>query len=71
MVEYRKLCNGFINLLLLLCIMSLGQAADPLTVKTEQVTVKGKYLTSRGGRSYGAFLGIPYAAVPARFEVRN
>jgi hypothetical protein len=68
---YFKILNCLSLVLVLLSIVSSGHAADPPTVRTEQGTLKGKYLTSRNGREYAAFLGIRYATVPERFEVRE
>lgn len=33
--------------------------------------LQGKYLKSRDGKTYSAFLGIPYAEPPKRFEVKK
>lgn len=43
------------------------------TVQVQQGTLKGTYLTSRYGRKFAAFQGIPYAQPPTgdlRFKVR-
>jgi hypothetical protein len=52
------------------------QAASPHnapTVHVQQGTLRGTYLTSRFGRKFAAFQGIPYAQPPIgdlRFKVR-
>src|ERR1051325_12114764 len=45
-----------------------GASSNP-KVKITQGELKGVYMRSRGGREYSAFMGIPYAKKPERFEV--
>ena len=43
------------------------------TVNVQQGTLRGTYLTSRNGKQFAAFQGIPYAQPPTgdlRFKVR-
>jgi len=56
------------TLIAVLCICP-SEAQDEPTVKTSNGLLKGKYLTSRNGNLYEAFLGIRFATVPDRFEV--
>lgn len=57
------------------CVLILGQSAiaeDSPFVKIHQGEVKGRYLTTRDGRTISGFFGIPYAAPPVgelRFKV--
>lgn len=45
-------------------LVGLIQGDDRLVVTTTYGTVLGKFMTSREGREFAAFLGIPYAAPP-------
>jgi hypothetical protein len=71
--ERTMLCKLF----LIVCATTLAlQAASPHnapTVHVQQGTLTGTYLTSRYGRNFAAFQGIPYAQPPIgdlRFKVR-
>jgi len=60
--------NLFIITATVLFIHSVN-AKGPPTVTINGGQLNGKYLVSRGGRNYEAFLGIRYGTIPGKFEV--
>lgn len=48
---------------------TVGSQTKSPVVTTPQGKLKGSLHTSRGGRSYAAFKGIPYGRIVTRFEV--
>ena len=46
-----------------------SDGSDNPMVRTKSGPVAGEVLISRGGKRYHAFLGIPYAEPPERFQV--
>lgn len=67
----RSKISSALYLLLFIGILSNvcnGKTKSP-KVKTSDGNLKGLFLKSRGGKSYSAFLGIPYAKTPKRFQL--
>lgn len=55
-------------------VISLFQSGDAEVIQIDQGFINGTVLKSRGGISFHAFYGLPYAAPPVgslRFEVRS
>jgi len=57
------LCFAILNLL------TISSSAESPKVRTPKGVLKGKYLLSRNGRQYEAYIGIRFGVVPERFEV--
>lgn len=58
-----------ISLVLLLHFFVATEASDSPLVKIAQGEVEGVHLKSRDGKTYSAFMGIPYANKQEKFEV--
>ncbi len=59
-----------IFLLIVLNEISCSSNAEDAIVQTKYGSLQGISLTSRRGRVYYGFLGIPYGKIPERFAVR-
>ena len=71
----------FLNIIYILTLFVCAVEPSPLVdsspesdspiVTIRQGQLQGKTLVSRKGKTYSAFLGIPYAKQPERFQVNN
>jgi len=65
------------RLLVSFCLLLvISQTVQHKFGETETITIKqgqlyGDTATTRGGRVYESFKGIPYGNIPGRFEVRK
>jgi hypothetical protein len=67
------LCHLFLIVSATTLALHAASSQNAPTVHVQQGTLKGTYLTSRYGRKFAAFQGIPYAQPPIgdlRFKVR-
>lgn len=56
---------------LALVALAVGQEADKPIVDTHYGKLQGDVATSRDGRMFYQFKGIPYAKAPERFQVKR
>lgn len=71
--EQTMLCKLFLIVSATTLALQAASSHDAPTVHAQQGTLTGTYLTSRYGRKFAAFQGIPYAQPPIgdlRFKVR-
>jgi carboxylesterase type B len=67
------LCKPFLIVCATTIVLQAAFPHNAPTVHVQQGTLTGTYLTSRFGRKFAAFQGIPYAQPPIgdlRFKVR-
>jgi hypothetical protein len=50
-------------------VLKFSAAAEIPTAETINGALTGKFMTSRNGNPYEAFVGIRYGVIPSRFKV--
>ncbi|CAH1407387.1 unnamed protein product [Nezara viridula] len=64
-------CTARSTMYLLLCVTFLsigGTLSEPPLAVVKEGTLRGTYMKTLGGKEIAAFLGVPYAAPPVRFQ---
>jgi hypothetical protein len=65
--------NNYVLRIIFVILVSNGVKSEDESphVTLEQGELKGTFMKSRDGRTFSAFMGIPYADKPEKFEVMH